>query len=433
MGDPAGRGAGGAAVAGQETFLVGDGALGGPELLTALAGAGEVRRLARGEDALAALARGARPRAVLALIPPGAAIGPVELRRGLGGLLGPAAPPELVLVPQGREDLLATALEAGAADALLLPVRPNDLLARLRARARLSEAAAVERPRAFDPEVMAARPPRDLCQEGGFLFGGRLVVSQLAQGPLTRVLLAVRLEDASLAALKLLDPEVAAQDPDWLARFEREQRLLIGIEEPHLVRIRDAGTLQGVPYLDMDYSGGETLDRLIDHQGRLSPCQALSIATQVARGLSALHARRIVHRDVKPENVLVEPGGKVRLCDFGLSKPQDDAGLTHEGEILGTVAFIAPEVLAGATPGPQADLYALGVTLYEMLTGEDALEPGLPPVMFKAAQRGAAQARALERLEGDARALVSRLLAVDPRDRFRDAAAAVEALENTRG
>lgn len=326
---------------------------------------------------------------------------------------------------------MAPVLEAGAADAVLLPFRPADLLARVRARSR-AQPAVTPQPRVLRAEAFDRAPQRPLTDEGGWLFGPRVLVADLGRGGLARVLKGVRLDDGSLAAVKLLDPQVAAQDEDWSKRFAREQRILKGIEDEHLVRIRDVGTLDGVPYLDMDFFAGETLDQLIERTGALPEERALDIAAQVARGLEALHARRIVHRDVKPENVLVDEAGRVRLCDFGLSKPQDDAALTHEGEILGTAVFIAPELLRGEPPSPLSDVYALGVTLFEMLTGEDAIEPGPTQAMFQAAIRGEAQRRALQLVPDRARSVVSRTLAVNPADRYSCMGDLVRELERLR-
>lgn len=376
--------------------------------------------------ALVAVANGARPDVVV--LHGGGGLGALDVLRGLSALLGPAVPPAIALLEPYEERLLAPVLEAGAADAVLLPFRPADLLARVRARSR-AQPAATPTPRALRPEAFDRAPGRPLTEDGGWVFGPRVLVADLGRGGLARVLKGVRLDDGSLAAVKLLDPQVAAQDEDWSRRFAREQRILKGIEDEHLVRIRDVGTLDGIPYLDMDFFAGETLDQLIERLGGLPEERALDIAVQVARGLEALHVRRIVHRDVKPENVLVDEAGRVRLCDFGLSKPQDDAGLTHEGEILGTAVFIAPETLRGAPPSSQSDVYSLGITLFEMLTGEDAIEPAPTQVMFQAAVRGEAQRRALQRVPERLRGVVSRMLAVKPEDRYSSVGDLVRDLE----
>ena len=392
---------------------------------------GEVRGFSDAAQALLEVHRGLRPRAVV-LDATGLGLTPVEFLRGLRGLLGPATPPVLVLVEAEAQDQLAPVLEAGAADSLLLPFRRLDLLARIQARERSHEAGAVE-PRLLDANLFRVPSDGTPFTDGGLRFGELLVVEQLSQGGITRVLKAVRLSDGSLAAVKTLDPAVAQQDEDWSRRFQREQRTLAGVEHENLVRIRDAGTRDGMPFVDMDFFAGETLDQLIDREKRLEPKRALDIAIQVARGLKVLHANGIIHRDVKPENILIEPSGRVRVSDYGLSKPKDDAGLTQEGEILGTVAFIDPELLVGGRSDFASDIYALGVTLFEMITGKDAIEPGPPTSMFREALQGSAQSRAMKHVEGQLKPVVSRMLAVDPRDRYPDLDAALAELEKLAG
>ncbi len=395
-----------------------------------------------GQQALRRVADGVRPSLLVLAGDDG--LSRLEVLRGLRGLRGEAMPPCVVLVEAGREDLLAHALEAGAVDTVLLPYRPHDLMARFQARVQMGHLLASThngvRPRLVDPRAFSGPPSRPVTAEGGFLFGLVLIVSEVAQGSLTRVLKGVRLLDGSLAAVKVLDPEVAALDEDWARRFAREQQILRGIEHPNLVVVRDVGTLhsddpaqEGLPFVDMDYFPGTPLDELIQAAGRFEVQRAIDVAVQVARGLAALHERTIMHRDVKPENILVDASGHVRLCDFGLSKPHDDAGLTREGEILGTVAFIAPEILCGEQPTYQGDVYALGITLFEMLTGEDAIPPGPAQAMFQAAVKGVAQARAMQAIPEQLRQVVSRMLAVNPRDRYSRLTDLIRDLEAARG
>ncbi|MCA8924416.1 MAG: protein kinase [Planctomycetes bacterium] len=393
----------------------------------AVAELGEVMTSPEPGAALLALHQGLRPRAIV-LDATGAALSPVEFLRGLRGLLGAGAPPVVALVEPEAQDQLAPLLSAGAADSLLLPFRRLDLLARIQARERCHEPGEPA-PRQLDGSVFRDASNRSSVEDGGVCFGDLLVVGELSRGGITRVLKALRLSDGSLAAVKVLDPAVAKQDQDWSRRFEREQSTLAGVEHENLVRIRAAGTREEVPFVDMDFFAGETLDQKIDREGKLPPERALGIAIQVARGLKALHAKGVIHRDVKPENILIEPNGHVRVSDYGLSKPHDDAGLTQEGEILGTVAFIDPDLLAGGASDFAGDMYALGVTLFEMLTGKDAIEPGPPTSMFREALQGTAQTRAMQHIEGKLKPVVSRMLAVDPRDRYADIDAALTELE----
>ncbi len=417
---------------GEELFLVGEAADDG-ELRSLLGALGRVTPC-DGQEALRRVADGARPSLLVLAADDG--LTRLEVLRGLKGLKGPSIPPCVVLVEPTHEDLLAHALEEGAVDSVLRPYRPHDLLARFQARLQLGHLLSSGNgglPRRIDPKAFTGPASRPITTEGGFLLGGVLIVAELAQGTLTRVLKGVRLSDGSLAAVKVLDPEVAAVDEDWARRFAREQTVLRGIEHPNLVRVRDMGTLEGLPYLDMDYFAATPLDELIHAEGRFAVDRAIDVAVQVAKGLAALHERGIMHRDVKPENILVAASGHVRLCDFGLSKPHDDAGLTQEGEILGTVAFIAPEILCGEPPTYQGDVYALGVTLFEMLTAEDAVPPGPAQSMFQAAVKGVAQARAMQATPPQVRQVVSRMLAVNPKDRYTRLTDLIRDLEAARG
>jgi serine/threonine protein kinase len=391
----------------------------GPALADALAGLGEVTVHSHGIELLRGLAQLATPPDLVVLCEDGPGLDRLEQLSGIQGLFGNAAPPVLVLVEPEREDLMVRALERGAADVVLRPFRAPDLLARAQARAQPGRP---PQPRVLDARLLYDSLARPVTAQGGALFGLRLIVADLSQSSLTRVLKGVRLADSSgsrageLCAIKVLDPEVAAQDEDWAARFAREQSVLLGLEHPNLVPIRDAGTLDGLAFLDMDYVPGEPLDQRLG-EGPLEEPAALEIAIEIARGLHALHERGIVHRDVKPENVILDSSGAARLCDFGLSKAHDDSGLTREGEILGTAAFIAPETLCGSPPSFAGDVYALGITLYELVTGEEAIS-GPSDRAFRAAVSGEPQRQALRTLPSRLRSIVGRMLAVDPDDRY---------------
>jgi len=392
----------------------------GPALAEALTDLGEVVVHPHGVALLTALARLEQAPALIVLGDDGPGLDRLEQLSGIQGLFGGSAPPVLVLVEAEREDLMARALERGAADVVLHPFRAPDLLARAQARATAPSQS--PQPRVLDARLLYDSLARPVTAQGGALFGLRLIVADLSQSSLTRVLKGVRLADSrgssagELCAIKVLDPEVAAQDEDWAARFAREQSVLLGLEHPNLVPIRDAGTLDGLAFLDMDYVPGEPLDQVLG-EGPLETPAALEIAIEIARALQALHERGIVHRDVKPENVILDPTGAARLCDFGLSKAHDDSGLTREGEILGTAAFIAPETLCGSPPSYAGDVYALGITLYELVTGEEAIS-GPSDRAFRAAVSGEPQRQALRTLPSRLRPVVGRMLAVDPDDRY---------------
>ena len=172
-----------------------------------------------------------------------------------------------------------------------------------------------------------------------------------------------------VVALKLMAPELAA-DERFRERFAREAELAMSIEHPNVVPIHDAGELDGRLYLVMRFVEGTDLRELLRAEGALDPPRALAIVAQVAHALDAAHAKGLVHRDVKPSNVLLDADEHVYLADFGLTRPfGDGAGGATDGRSLGTPAYLAPEQIEGGEIDGRTDVYSLGCLLYECLTG----------------------------------------------------------------
>jgi serine/threonine-protein kinase len=170
-------------------------------------------------------------------------------------------------------------------------------------------------------------------------------------------------------AIKLMNREVAS-DSDELERFRREARAVAQLSHPHVVGVIDAGEDGGRPYIVFEYIEGETLKERIRRCGRLPIAEAVAYAIEIARALGAAHARHIVHRDVKPQNVLIDEEGSAKVTDFGIARTLDEEGLTADGRVLGTTDYVSPEQALGQYVTGQSDLYSLGIVLYEMLTGE---------------------------------------------------------------
>jgi serine/threonine protein kinase len=170
-------------------------------------------------------------------------------------------------------------------------------------------------------------------------------------------------------AVKLMNREVAS-DSDQLERFRREARAVAQLSHPHIVGVIDAGEDEGRPYIVFEYVEGETLKERIRRQGQLPITEAVAYAIEIARALGAAHATHIVHRDVKPQNVLIDEEGSAKVTDFGIARTLDEEGLTADGRVLGTTDYVSPEQALGHRVTGQSDLYSLGVVLYEMLTGE---------------------------------------------------------------
>jgi serine/threonine protein kinase len=181
-----------------------------------------------------------------------------------------------------------------------------------------------------------------------------------------------------VVAVKVLADHLAA-DEAFRRRFVQEARLAARLCHPNVVQVFDAGEDEGRPFLVMEYVAGETVaDRLARH-GPFGPAELVVLATQLSAGLAHAHAAGIVHRDVKPHNVLLRPDGVAKLTDFGIARAVEEHGLTEVGTVLGTAAFMAPEQATGGPVGPAADVYALGALLRHAAAG--SLPPGLAAVV----------------------------------------------------
>src|SRR3954464_4236691 len=170
-------------------------------------------------------------------------------------------------------------------------------------------------------------------------------------------------------AIKLMHREIA-EDSDQLERFRREARAVAQLNHPHVVGVIDAGEDDGTPYIVFEYVEGETLKDRIRRHGRLPIGESVAYAIEIARALGAAHDHRIVHRDVKPQNVLIDEEGTAKVTDFGIARSLTEEGLTADGRVLGTTDYVSPEQALGQDVDPQSDLYSLGVVLFEMLTGD---------------------------------------------------------------
>jgi serine/threonine protein kinase len=204
----------------------------------------------------------------------------------------------------------------------------------------------------------------------GETFGGYRIESLLGRGGMGTVFLATHERLARKVALKVIAPNLAL-DEDFRARFLRESQLAASLDHPNVIPIYDADEVSGVLYLAMRYVSGPSLQALIRERGSLPPAETLRIAEQIGGALDAAHRAGLVHRDVKPANILVaEPGDHAYLCDFGLAKLTSSKGTTETGSFLGTVAYCAPEQIQGRPLDGRADIYSLGCVLFHSLTGE---------------------------------------------------------------
>jgi tRNA A-37 threonylcarbamoyl transferase component Bud32 len=204
----------------------------------------------------------------------------------------------------------------------------------------------------------------------GMCLNGRYRLdAQIGAGGMSTVYRAFDTTLERRVAVKLMHREIAS-DSDQLERFRREARSVAQLSHPHIVGVIDAGEEDGRPYIVFEYVEGETLKERIRRMGRLPIDEAIAYAIEIARALGAAHARAIVHRDIKPQNVLVDEEGSAKVTDFGIARSLEDEGLTADGRVLGTTDYVSPEQALGHDVDGQSDIYSLGVVLYEMLTGD---------------------------------------------------------------
>jgi serine/threonine-protein kinase len=204
----------------------------------------------------------------------------------------------------------------------------------------------------------------------GSTFGGYQVESVVGLGGIGVLYRARQLRLDRPVALKLVEPSVA-RDPVVRERLRREARAVAALDHPNVVPLYEAGEEDGTVYIVTRWVDGTELGTLLHRDGPLAPRQAAQATAQIAAALELAHGKGLVHRDVKPSNLIMTSEGHVYLTDFGLAKRAETAaGLTAADQMLGTVDYVAPEQIEGSEPDARSDIYSVGCVLYEMLTGE---------------------------------------------------------------
>jgi eukaryotic-like serine/threonine-protein kinase len=202
----------------------------------------------------------------------------------------------------------------------------------------------------------------------GDVLGPYRIVKRLGEGAMGIVFHAVREGDGLDVALKVLRPELS-HDQTFRQRFVHEARAAGEVQHRHLVPIVDAGEVEGRSYLAVTLVRGRTLEARLQAEGRLAVDQVARLVSHIGSGLDALHRGGLVHRDVKPSNVMIDENGSSLLTDFGLAKGRAYTVLTRPGLVMGTLDYLAPELLRGGEASPASDLYALGCIAYECVVG----------------------------------------------------------------
>ena len=246
-----------------------------------------------------------------------------------------------------------------------------------------------------------------------------------------------RAHDLSLdvdVALKLLRPELARR-PEAFERFRQELLLARQVSSPHVVRIHDIAQQDGRWFISMDFVDGESLERRMDLRGKIDPEEALAITRGLLEGLSAAHLRGVVHRDLKPANVLLDGQGQPYITDFGVARSLGaTGGMTQSGVIFGTPEYLSPEQARGEKVDARSDLYAIGLILYEMLSGTLPFRGGTPAetVMQRIVRQPPSLAQVRADLPRWMQVFCDRLLKLNPAHRFASARDALQALETRR-
>ncbi len=267
--------------------------------------------------------------------------------------------------------------------------------------------------------------------EIGTLVGGRYrLVELVGQGGMATIYRATDTQLGRDVAVKLLRSEYL-RDPDFSSRFRFEARSVASLSHPNIVGVHDYGEDPSGPFIVMELVDGEDLATILRANGALPPRQAARIASAVARALAAAHAKGIVHRDVKPGNVIIGRDGQVKVTDFGIARAVAESALTLPGTALGSVHYFSPEQARGETTTESGDIFSLGIVLFEMLTGQRPWEGD------------SAAAVAIARLSGptpdprtirpsvpeELAAIVHRALALEPANRWSSAASFADALD----
>jgi hypothetical protein len=265
----------------------------------------------------------------------------------------------------------------------------------------------------------------------GITLGGRFqLTTRIAIGGMGEVWKAKDQVLGRIVAIKVLKEEYTG-DPGFLQRFRAEARHTALLNHVGIANVFDYGEEAGSAYLVMELVPGQPLSSIIEHEQVLSPDRTLSMIAQTARALAIAHAQGLVHRDIKPGNLLITPDGRVKVTDFGIARLADQVPLTQTGQVMGTAQYLAPEQATGQTATGASDIYSLGVIGYECLSGHRPFS-GESQIAIALAQVNDAPPPLSETLPRPVRALLMSMLAKDPKNRPANAIKLSEAAEAIR-
>jgi serine/threonine protein kinase len=325
--------------------------------------------------------------------------------------------PVLFLVRDGTESAILEFMDAGADECLAIPYKPAELLAKaaLLVRKTCREDGRRQARRVIEKAMVGKGA--DLSE--GVPFGPYVLLEVLGRGSMGAVFRARLAEGGDDLALKVLDPELQA-DGRAFKRLEREGRVLMRLRHPHIVKVRDVACCEGFHFMAMEYVRGECLVTAVEKRGPFPPAETIRILRQVASALGAMWDAGLVHRDVKPDNIMLEGSGDAKLVDFGLARGKEDERVTRSGIIYGTPNYMSPEQIQGFELDLRTDIYSLGATGYFMLAAAPPFDgPSTRGILyrhvFEDLKPPDARQPGLPRAVGD---VICRMMAKEPGDRF---------------
>jgi serine/threonine-protein kinase len=258
------------------------------------------------------------------------------------------------------------------------------------------------------------------------------IVAELGRGGMGVVYKGYEPALSRYVAIKELSPALA-HDHNLVERFLREARSMAALNDPNIIQVYFIGQENNQPFFAMEFVEGESLSQLIKREGRLPIADVLKILLQTARGLQTAHERGVIHRDIKPANLMLDLRGRIKIADFGiaLARQEFDAKLTGTGEFVGTPGYLSPEICLGKSVDARSDLFALGIVMFESLTGRLPFSDESPlKLMLDVVQAEIPDIREINKeVDADTALVLTRLVAKDPADRYQSAADLIADLE----